>query len=494
MLSHALSAVLMLAFAARLSAPHEQSKPFADPAPPQVHELPALAPSEPATFPELRFHAAPKPLAADAVTEDWPTFLGPRQDGHTRETRLSKTWPDAGPELVWEMERGQGFACPVVQGDRLVVTHRVGNETHVDCLQAETGRRWWRFSFPTAYRPRYISDAGPRSTPLISGERVFVHGVTGGLYCLDLLTGRVVWMRDLHTEFGLSDGFFGVVSSPLVHGELLIVTLGAPGGPTVAAFDRASGKLVWGSGTRWGADCSSPVLAGMGEQQKLFVLTGGESRPPTGGLMVLDPRTGALDFEYPFRSKTFESVNGASPVVAGDRVFLTAAYNTGSAMLERKEGGGFTELWTTRHIGIEFANPLYVEGHLYLVDGVHDSAGAIVCLDPSTGKELARTDLDWMETVVYKGEEQEISASIGTGSLLHADGRFLCLGDNGHLLWLACTPAGAEVLARAKLFGANDSWTPPVVSRGLLYICQNGRERFGDRPARLLCYDLRENE
>jgi outer membrane protein assembly factor BamB len=472
-----------------------QEPAFEDPAPPVVHELePLAAPPEPEAFPELHFHAAPRAPAPDASTEDWPCFLGPRHDGTSHETRLAKSFAETGPPLVWEVERGEGFASPVVQGKRLIHVHRVGGATHVDCLDTETGRRSWRFSYPTEYRGRYISDGGPRATPVVSGERVFVHGVKGLLHCLDLASGRVVWMRDLAADFGLSDGFFGVVSSLLVHEGLLIVTLGAPGGPTVAAFDERSGKLVWGAGTRWGADCASPIVASVRGAPRLFVVAGGESRPPTGGLMVLDPIKGTLEFEYPFRSKTYESVLGASPVVAGESVFLTAAYNTGSAMLRLKEGGGFEELWTDRHIGIEFTTPLYVENHLYLVDGVHDGAGAIVCLDPKTGKELARTDLDWSETVVDQGKPKELSMSIGAGSMIHADGRFLCLGENGHLLWLDCTPAGAKVLARASLFHANQSWTPPVVSRGLLYVLQTKHERFGDRPARLLCYDLREGE
>jgi outer membrane protein assembly factor BamB len=321
--------------------------------------------------------------------------------------------------------------------------------------------------------------------------RVFVHGVEGKLHCLELSTGRVLWMRDLKAEFELADGFFGAVASPLLHEGRLLVLLGAPGGPTVAAFDAATGSLLWGAGRKWGADCASPVLARIHGRPRLFTLTGGESRPPGGGLIVLDPNNGAVDFSYPFRSRTFESVNGASPLVFEDKVFLTAAYNTGSALLELDAEGGYSELWTSRRIGIEFSNPIFVEGHIYLVDGIHDRAGAVVCLEPASGEELARTDLDWDETVVWKGEEREFSTSIGAGSMIWADGDFLCLGDNGHLLWLACSPEGAEVLARARLFGANRSWTPLVLSRGLLYVCQTTAERFGDRPPRLLCYDLR---
>ena len=462
-----------------------------DPAPPVVRELEASEAPRPKEFPEGTTHAAPRALPEDANTEDWPAFLGARRDGHSRETHLAKSWPEGGPTLLWEMQRGDGYACPVVAQGRVVLAHRVGDATHVDCLEAETGRRYWRFSYPMEFRPRYITDAGPRATPVIAEGRVVVHGVEGQLHCLELTTGRVIWKRDLKAEFGVPDGFFGVVASPIVYEDRLFVLLGAPGGPTVIALDPATGRLMWGAGEQWGADCASPVIAKVHGRTRLFALTGGESRPPSGGLMVLDPASGAIDFTHPFRSRTFESVNGASPLVFEDRVFLTAAYNTGSAVLQLEKDGGYSELWASKRIGIEFSNPLFVEGHLYLVDGVHDRAGAIVCLDPASGEELARTDLNWDESVLWKGEERELSMSIGAGSMIWADGDFLCLGDNGHLLWLRCSPKGAEVLARASLFGANRTWTPPVLSRGLLYVCQTTPERFGERPARLLCYDLR---
>ena len=464
-----------------------------DPASTRVDGPAAGQALEPRPFPELRSFRPPAPLSPGARTEDSPGFLGPRRDGRYLETRLETAWAREGPPLVWSMERGQGYASPAVQGRRVVFPHRQGREVHVDCLEAETGRRFWRFSYSTEYRGRYISDGGPRATPMIAGERVFVHGVEGVLHCLELSTGRVLWKRDLKREFGLEDAFFGVVSSPLAYEDRLVVNLGAPGGPCVAAFDQETGELVWGAGTAWGPGCASPIVASVRGEPRLFVFAGGDSRPPTGGLMMLDPRDGRLFFEFPFRSKTYESVNGATPVVAGERVFLTAAYGTGTTGLSL-EGNGYEELWKTRSIGIEFSTPLFVDGHLYMIDGAYDRPGAVVCLDPDTGQELSRTDLSFDETYVEAGREKTVSLSVGAGSLIWADGRFLCLGDNGHLLWLECTPQGALELARAWLFGANETWTPPVLSRGLLYVCQNKRERFGDEPARLLCYDLRGSQ
>jgi len=458
-----------------------------DPAPPVVHELaPASAPEARATD-ALTFHGAPKPRAADAVGEDWPAFRGPRGDGRTLETRLAAEWTAAGPPLVWELVAGSGFASPVIADGRLVFTYRQGSQIHVDCLEPESGRTFWRFSYPTEYRDRYIANDGPRSTPVIADGSVYVHGLHGELVRLELATGRVVWQRNTCKEFGIPLDFFGVVASPLVHGDLLIQNLGAPG-PCVAAFDRATGKLAWGAGPAWGPSCASPVIGSVRGAERLFVLAGGESRPPTGGLVVLEPATGAVVHTHPFRSKIVESVTGSSPVVAGERVFVSASYGTGSACLEATEEGGFREAWTDRHIGLQFSSAIHDRGVLYLIDGVADRSGALVALDPASGRSLARTELVWDET---DEDGKSRSFTVGEGSLLHADGKLLCLGDNGHLLWLEASSTGAKVLARTRLFGANESWTPPVVVNGLLYVRQTRPENDGDAPARLLCYDLR---
>jgi outer membrane protein assembly factor BamB len=456
---------------------------------PKVRTDPPAGPEEPSDTPGLRSHQAPRALSPAAVTEDWPTFLGPRRDAHSRETHLA-SFEDAGPSLVWELDCGRGFASPVVAGDRLILTHRVAGEVHVDALEPTTGRRWWRFSYPTSYDDRYISNEGPRSTPTIAGTRVIVHGLENQLFCLDLASGVVLWQRDLAAELGVAIDFFGAVSSPLVHAGRVLVNVGAVKGPCVAAFDLATGRMVWGTGAEWGPSCASPVLGELGGQERLFVLAGGESRPPTGGLLVLDPGNGEELFRFPFRSKIVESVTGASPLIGPDFVFLSASYGTGSVCLESREGT-FAQRWKNRRIGLQFSGPVLSDGLIWLIDGRSDRSGELVALDPATGEERLRHDLSWDERFDFDGRTIEHSFSVGEGSLLAVDGRFLCLGDNGHLLWLEADAERVKILSRAWLFRANETWTPPVVSQGLLWVRQTKDESYGEAKPRLLCYDLR---
>src|SRR3954471_989270 len=309
--------------------------PFADPAPPTVDEKVVEAEAKPAAYEGLKFHAAPKPLARDAVSNDWPRFLGPANNSTSTETKLVKNLPAKLP-VVWEAKKGTGYCAPAIVGDRLILFHRVADEEVIDCLQADTGLRFWQVKYATAYQDRYGYCDGPRASPVIDEGRVYAIGAEGVLSCLDLKTGHLFWRRKLLEEFKVSQNFFGVGSTPLVEGNLLIVNLGAPGGPSVAAFDKKDGKMVWGAGEQWGPSYASPVPAVLHGKRRVLVFAGGESNPPTGGLMSIDPLTGKEDFSFPWRSKSYESVNASCPVIFDDKVFVSASYKTGGALLEVK--------------------------------------------------------------------------------------------------------------------------------------------------------------
>ena len=234
----------------------------------------------------------PTPLSPQAKTEDWPGFLGPRHNGTSLETKLKPRFPAGGPPLLWELPKGTGYSSPAIVGDRLVFLHRQGANEVVECLHPETGERYWQHAYPTAFEDRYGYNNGPRSSPVIVGARVFTIGAEGKLHCLELASGKVVWKRDLLAEYKVPQDFFGVASTPLAWQDRLIINVGAPGGPTVIALEQTTGKQIWGAGKEWGASYASPIPATIHGQPRVLVLAGGESRPPTGGLLCLDPRNG----------------------------------------------------------------------------------------------------------------------------------------------------------------------------------------------------------
>jgi len=467
---------------------------FSDPAPPAVQTLPPMKALAPKNDPDVRFHSKPKPLPPRAVVEDWKSFRGATHDSISRETKLLVNWPNGGPKLVWEMRKGTGYSSPAISGDHLVYFFRVSDVEKVVALHPETGEKYWDFSYPTKFEDRYGYNNGPRASPVVDGDRVYTFGAEGKLYCFKLQTGQVYWKRDLSAEFKVPQDFFGTASTPLIEGDLLIINVGAPHGPTVAAFDKLTGKMVWGAGDQWGPSYASPVPANVNGQRRVFVFAGGESKPPTGGLLSIDPADGAIDFAFPWRSRSYESVNAASPVVAGNQVFISASYKTGGALLNLLPDGKFNVAWTSQEIGTHFNTAVYKDGYLYAFDGRNEPDASLVCVEVNTGKLMWRTKPEWDEAFTVGGVERRERLGTFRGTLLYVDGHFLCLGELGHLLWMDLTPQGYKELKRTWLFAARETWSLPVLSHGLLYVSQHGREMLTGEPPRLLCYDLRADK
>jgi outer membrane protein assembly factor BamB len=446
--------------------------------------------TEPAPTSDVTVHRRAKPLPAGAVTSDWPGFLGPTRDGICIETKLLKNWALEGPALVWEMNRGEGYAAPSIAGQRLVFFHRLGDQATVDCLHAETGTPFWRYQYQSDYRDRYGFSNGPRASPVIDDDRCYVHGVEGRLLCLDMRTGKVLWQRDTSKDFKVPQDFFGVGSTPLVDGNRLIVIVGAPGGPTVVALDKKSGDIIWKSGEKWTAGYASPVMAVVDGRRTLFAFTGGDSQPPRGGLLALDPSTGGVIFEYPFRGKKYETINAACPVVAGKLIFLTAQ-NAGAAVLRVTGKGGVDERWRTAEYEAHFATPILREGHVYGISGIQGCEIALECIDLAGQKVVWRQVPQWEETIRRGNGEEKMPFGIGLGSMIAMDEGFLILSEDGVLIRADLSPKGFKEISRARLFRAAETFTGPVVSRGLLYVCQNRPDTELKKGPRLLCYDLR---
>lgn len=437
---------------------------------------------------QSRSVSKPSLLSKDAVTHDWPSFLGPTHNAVSTETRLSRTLP---PPLVWEYPKGTSYAAPAVAGGHVVFVHRAGDEEIVESLHPETGMRQWNFRYATDFEDRYGYNNGPRSSPVIDGARVFTMGAQGQLHCLDLRSGALVWRRNIGADYKVPQDFFGTASTPLVEDKLLIVNVGAPGGPCVVGLDKTSGREVWRAGKEWGPSYASPVPAVVHGRRRVFVFAGGESTPPTGGLLCIDPTNGRVDFTFPWRSRSYESVNASCPVIFDNKVFISASYRTGGALLEIRPDFSHRVLWTTQEFGLHWNTPIYRNGYLYGFDGRNEPDASLACIDVASGEAVWRATPEWNEVISSGTQERRQLVSTYRGSLLAVDGQFLCLGELGHLVWMDLSPGGYKEISHAWPFAARESWALPVLSRGLLYVVQNTRDvRTGAGP-RLLCYDLR---
>lgn len=473
----------------------QQKSVFSDPKPPKVFKVPAdMAVPEAKAFDRLKYHAAPKVLPKGAVTEDWSRFLGPNDDATTGETKLLAKLPEGGPKVVWEMGKGPGYTSPVIVGGRLVYFHRIEDKEVIECLEPETGKRFWKFSYPVEYRDRYGYSNGPRASAVISEGKVYTLGVRSVLTCLDLKTGSKLWQRDLDAEFDIADYFFGHGSCPLVYEGKVIVSMGAANDLAVAAFDQHTGKLLWGTKHPWHASYSSPLVKTLRGKPRLLVLMGGDTKPPTGGLLCIDPSSGKLFDAFPWRADMYTSVNATTPVVVGDdQVYISECYVSGGVMV-RLTGEGddlkWKEVWTAAEFGMHWTTPIQHDGYLYAYRGRNESDAYLTCYDIASGKEMWQEDLLW--SIQMGGRDYKMKML--RGSILKADGRFYSLGELGAFGILDLSPKGGKLDQVVQLFTARSTWSLPVVSQGLMYISQHEPGQGGGDGRRVICYDLRARE
>ena len=200
--------------------------------------LPALLLQAQEPFDRLTFHAAPTPLAENAVTTDWPGFLGPVNNASSPESPLLKSFPEGGPRLLWKVAAGEGYTSPAIVGDRLLLFHALDGRETIECLHAETGRRFWSFDYPIQYQDRYGFGNGPRGSPVVADGVVVTLGVTSMLHGLDLATGKRLWRRDLRAEYRVPQDFFGHGSSPLIADGRVFVQVGGKAEPFDGFEDR----------------------------------------------------------------------------------------------------------------------------------------------------------------------------------------------------------------------------------------------------------------
>lgn len=380
-------------------------------------------------------------VAEAAAAGDWPQFLGPQRDGVYPGADLADAWPAPGPEILWRRPVGQGFAGPVVADGKLILFHRQGDEEVVEALDAAGGEPLWRSAAPTSYRDDFGFDEGPRATPAVAAGRVFAFGAQGRLRCLELATGRQLWSVDTHARFQADKGFFGAASSPLVEGGLVMVQVGGREGGIVA-FEAATGEVAWRA-TEDEAGYASPVAAELGgERLALFY--------NRAGLTGIVPATGEVRFRFPWRARIRSSVNAASPLVIGQRIFLSASYGVGAALVELRDGRP-EPVWSARDaLTNHYATSVHRQGVLYGFHGRQETRPALRAV------ELAGGEVAWSKP------------RFGAGSLTLAGDRLLILREDGVLVLAEATPKAYRELARAPVLEPTVR-AHPAVAGGVLY-------------------------
>jgi outer membrane protein assembly factor BamB len=375
-----------------------------------------------------------------APAADWPNWLGPARNGSSPEKGLLTDWPAAGPKVLWKVPGGDGYSTVAVVGNRAyTLVQRDGAEFAI-ALETETGAEKWAKKIAPAYKNSYGN--GPRSTPTIEGGLVYVQSVSGPLVCMKADDGSIVWQHDLLKNFGAKNISWGLSASPVIEGNLVLAIPGAKGAG-VAAFDKKTGKLAWKLGDDKAA-YASPVGVTVGDQRQFVFFT-------ADSLFAVSPEGKEL---WRTAWPTDLACNICTPLVIGDRLFVSSGEGVGCAMFRLSPGGLPEVAWESKgpkSVMINYwANSVEHQGYLYGMAGEFDKKIDLNCVDAKTGK------LMWSQK------------DFGKAAITLADGHLFMTTKKGDLVLVRANPQRYEEKARIALLGENR--TSPTIADKRLYL------------------------
>jgi outer membrane protein assembly factor BamB len=392
-------------------------------------------------------------MSKPAPEADWPQWRGPMRNGLSSETGLLKSWPENGPTVSWTITNlGDGYGSLAIRGDRIYVQGAVEGKSTVFCLNRANGSRIWEVMLgPKVNESR---GNGPRSTPTLDGDKVYVLTENGDLACLRERDGARVWGKNILQEYGASNPKWLLSESPLIDGNRLIVSPGGNGAGMVA-LDKMTGKEIWRAKELSDqAGYSSIIAADVGGVRSYMTFTSTAAI----GVRASD---GKLMWSYP---KVANRVaNCTTPVFADNKVFFSSAYDTGAALLNLTAEGGEVkaqETYFTREMQNHHGGMVLVNGYLYGF-----SNAILTCIEFNTGK------------VMWKDR------SVGKGSITYADGMLYLLGEKQMVGLAEANPNAYVEKGRFPIKDmGRESWAHPVVIGGKLYIRNQGE---------LTCYNVK---
>lgn len=390
---------------------------------------------------------------------EWPQFLGPNRNGISSEKNLIEKFAATGPKIVWRFPAGVGKSGMAITGTSVLTTCQDESNQYALALDLKTGKQLWK----TPIAPKYENQMGdgPRGTPTISDDRVFVYSGEGVLSAIDLKSGKLQWSSNPVSDLGSQVADYGMASSPLVVKDKVIVSVGGTESSLVA-FDAKTGEASWKVASD-PAGYSSPALLEVGGKQQVVAFQG-------SSVIGVTPDTGELLWSFPF--ETDYNCNIATPIAVDGNVFISAGENHGSVMLKLKPSGtGFEPEVVWESLGPrsllrnEWQTSISIDGYLYGFDNV-GGAGPVshlTCLEAATGKRV------WQ------------AARFGKGNMIAADGKLYIVTIEGDLVIAKVSSEKYEEFSRAKVLEMTRQ--APALSEGHLLVRDDNE---------IICIDLKK--
>jgi outer membrane protein assembly factor BamB len=423
--------------------------------------------------------------------DDWPQWLGPQRDGVWREKRILEKFPPSGPPVRWRTAIGGGYTGPAVANGRVYVMDRKLSEgarnpsnafsrgtipgtERVLCLNEADGKILWQHEYDCPYTVSYAG--GPRTTPLVSGGKVYTLGAEGNLLCLDINSGKVIWSHDFKKDYGVPTPLWGFAGHPLLEGDKLICLVGG-NGTTAVAFNKENGQEIWRSLSVKEPGYCPPTIFEAGGKRQLIIW-----HPES--INSLDPQTGKVFWSEPFSIRSALTVS--TPRKSGDLLFFTSFYN--GSMAFRWDTEKPSLLWKstkasetdTDNLHSIMSTPFVEDGYVYGVC----SYGQLRCLKAETGERIWET----LQATTSNGKP----ARWANAFLVKNEGRFFLFNELGDIIIAKLSPQGYQEISRAHLLEPtspdpqrNVVWSHPAFANRCVFV-RNDKE--------IICADLSRAE
>jgi outer membrane protein assembly factor BamB len=386
------------------------------------------------------------PLLVCAVTairaEDWPEWRGKGRLGVWNETGIVETFPASGLTAAWRTPVNAGYSGPAVAAGRVFLTDSrrlTGNRARERALALDerSGNILWTVEWETDYTGlQLIYAIGPRATPTVDDDRVYVLGAMGNLLALDVATGRIRWQKNFVKDFNTQVPAWGMSGAPLVHGDLLIALVGGEPNAKVVAFNKLTGQEVWRAlSSNWEPGYNPPTMIDAAGMRQLIIWH-------PRAITALDGSTGATLWEIP--SDVGMGMTVATPVQSGPYLLVTSFYNGARLLRLDDKRPGATLLWRGRSdsevdtdtIHSTISTPVIQGDYIYGID----SHGELRCLELKTGRRV------WESLELTKERTRW-----ATAFFVRQGDRYFINNDRGELVIARLTPRGFQEISRTRL-------------------------------------------
>lgn len=396
-------------------------------------------------------------VSTTSRAEDWPRWRGPRGDGTWHGPALPEQWPGEALPLRWTQPIGGGYAGVVVSQQRVFTMDRQpGDIERIVAWDAASGDLLWQHAYTATYGDLDYGN-GPRAAPTVVDGRVYTLGAVGHAHCLDAATGEVVWSKDFVGNQGAELPEWGLAASPVIYGNLVIFHPGVQPGGSLVALDRATGDEVWRSSDD-PAGYATPIVARTENFEQLIAWT-------PRHVLGLAPGDGRIQWSVPY--EVTYGVSIATPIFQRGIVFVSGYWEGSKAIRLGSQPENAELAWEeNRELRGLMSQPLYREGHVYLLDKHH----GLVCFELETGRKvwndgnrMTPRGRNPQATMVWLGDED----------------RAIILNADGELILARLNPTGYHEQSRAKLIG--ETWAHPAYA---------GRHVYARSDERLVCAEL----